>query len=180
MYKLGMVDEIEFKYADIWCIEEYLNFSRGVAAPSGGHIDLMLQIAKTYPPPYWVLYILVVSRIGQELGRYQCPMPLSFSELEKFCQKYKDFFESDGRHHLWIASTLTNQFLVYDRHNVIYIYDNIDNIRNYFRKSLYDEMVVKFPEPHIHLYNEKNDVFELDIINYYEWFHTELQQQDEV
>lgn len=183
MYKFGVLEnnkELEFKYPNIWCIEEYPKFSRGVAAPSEGQIKLMLQLAKNYPPPYRVLYILVVTRVGQTPGRYECPMPLSFNDLEEFCLRYKEYFESDGRHHLWIASGETNQMLVYDRHNVIYIYDDTDNIKNYFRKSHFEEKTVRFPAPHIHIYNEENDKFESDIMNYFEWICKELQEGDEV
>jgi hypothetical protein len=183
LYKFGVLEnneKLEFRYPNIWCIEEYSSFSRGAAAPSKNQIELMLQLVKNYPPPYWVLYILVIPRVGQRPGRYQCPEPLSFEELEEFCLRYKDYFETDGRHHFWIASAQTNQMLVYDRHNVIYIYDAIDNIKDFFLKSNLDEKAFKFPKPHIHLYNRENDEFEVDIMKYFEWIYTELEDRDDI
>lgn len=183
MNKFGVLDNDDeriFEYPDIWCIQEYPNLTRGVVAPSNNQMELMLDMIKEFPPPYWVLYILVVSRVGQKPGRYQIPKPLSFDELENFCLEYKDFFESDGRHHLWIASAESGQMLIYDRHNIIYIYDNPDNIREYFDNSNFQEKEVEFPMPHIHFYNEENDRLELDLLNHFDWIYSELKEQDEV
>lgn len=145
------------------------------------YIDIILEIAKNFPEPFWVLYILVVSRCENEPGRYQSPQPVTFEELNNFCLTYKEYLESDGRHHLWIASTVTNQMLVYDRHNVVYIYDDKEAIKSYFKDSSFTEKEVKFPAPpHIHYYHEENDHFETEIFDYWDWRYTPLKEGDEI
>lgn len=80
---------------------------------------------------------------------------------------------------MWITSATTNQQLIYDRHNVIYIYDHEEAIRGYFEGTSFKEADVRFPAPHIHYYREENDDDESDIIEYWDWIHTPLKETDE-
>lgn len=172
-------EDKEFFYNDIWCVEQYPQFERAVVAPSKNHIDLMLDIIKNFEPPYWCLYVLLVSRVGNEVGRYQCSHPKSYNELFDFVTKYKVYFETDGRHHIWLGSATSKQLLVYDHHNVIYIYDDIEKIKEYMKKVGFEEEDVQFPVPHTHMYNVENDEFEIDIMDYWEWMKFPLGELEE-
>jgi len=171
-----------FEYNDDYCIEEYTNYKRIVIAPKKNQMNLMLEIAKGFEQPLGILYVLVVPRVdSNESGRYQSPYPLEFEEVEVFCNKFKEFLESDGRHHFWIASINSkgiNQLLVYDKHNVIYVYDDIDKITNFLKKKNFNDMKVKFPVPHTHMYNAENDMFEKEILEYFNWRVSPLQEND--
>ena len=102
----------------------------------------MLDILKSFEPPYWCLYVLVVPRNENETGRYQCPYPMSYEEISEFVNKYKNLLETDGRHHFWVGSVSTKQLMVYDRHNIIYIYDEITKMAEYLKSR--DFMKMKF------------------------------------
>ncbi len=179
MYKFGSgeIDQ-EFHYENTWCIEKYPNYERITVAPRDNQINLMLDILSNFEPPYWCLYVLYVSRVENESGRYQCPYPLSFDETKDFAMKYKDFFETDGRHHLWLGSAKTKQLLVYDHHNVIYVYDELLNTRQYLKNKGFSEEKIEFPVPHAHMYNPDNDKFEIEIMNHWDWKHFPLMDQD--
>jgi hypothetical protein len=45
----------------------------------------------------------------------------SFRELDALFAHFGDFWDSDGRHNVWVRSS-DDGMLVYDRHNLIYAY----------------------------------------------------------
>ena len=77
--------------------------------------------------PFGVLYVLLVSRLDRQPGRYQTPQPLSYDELELFLYEHQGYFECDGRHHLWVSSMSGEGQFIYDNHNFIYAYDDINS-----------------------------------------------------
>jgi hypothetical protein len=173
----GEIDK-EYFYNNTWCIEKYPNYESVTVAPKENQIEFMLDVLKNFEPPYWCLYVLLVSREDNEAGRYQCPYPMSYEEIYEFALKYKDYFETDGRHHIWMGSAKTKQLLVYDQHNVIYIYDDILKTSKYLKDKGFLEENIQFPVPHSHMYNVENDSFEIDIFKRWEWIKFPLGEQD--
>lgn len=168
----------EFFYKNTYCIERFPNHERIKVAPRINQVDLILDFLKNFESPYMCLYVLLVSRVGNDLGRYQCSYPLSYSELSEFLAKYKDYFETDGRHHIWFGSAKTKQLLIYDQHNVIFIYDDISTTTKNLNEKGFVEEKVEFPVPHTHMYNFQNDVYETEIMKYWEWRKFPLEEQD--
>ncbi len=180
-FKFGIVVgdyEEEYFYNDSWSIETYPNYQRITVAPIKNQIDLMLEILKSFEPPYWCLYVLIVPRNENEAGRYQCPYPMSYEEISEFVNKYKNLLETDGRHHLWLGSANTKQLMVYDRHNIIYIYDDIIKMAEYLKSKGFHENKISIPFPHVHYY-QGNDINEADILKHWNWVRTPLREQDE-
>jgi hypothetical protein len=176
-------EDIKYEYNDSWYVEEYPNFKRMVIAPKENQIDLMLEVAKSFELPLAILYVLVVPRLDtNEPGRYQCPARLAYRDIEIFFNKFKEFFETDGRHHLWICSANNKgikQLLVYDRHNIIYVYDDINKITDMLEKKNFKKAEIKLPFPHMHMYNSENDIFEKEIMEYWDWIYSPLKEDDE-
>lgn len=175
-------EDIKYEYNDSWYVEEYPNFKRIVIAPKENQIDLMLEIAKSFELPLAILYVLVVPRVDtNEPGRYQCPYHLPYKDVDIFFNKFRKFFETDGRHHLWICSANKKgikQLLVYDRHNVIYVYDDINKITDMLEEKNFKKAVNKLPFPHMHMYNPENDIFEKEIMEYWDWIYSPLREDD--
>ena len=67
--------------------------------------------------------------------------------------KFNDYFEKDGRHHIWIGSIKTKQLAVYDNHNLIYIYGDVSKNQKKLNDLGFKEGAVKIPAPHSHRYN---------------------------
>lgn len=182
-YKFGSVEnDISnvYKYNNVWCFERLPNFNRIVAAPMDNHIELILDLLKNFEPPYYVLYVLVVSRTGKEVGRYQSIRPLSYDQIYKFFKAYASYFETDGRHNIWFKSAATKQLLVYDKHNVIYIYNDDLSAINLLKDKGFIEEEITFPFPHDHIYNNENDIHEDYLISKFGWNWFPLQEQDNV
>lgn len=183
MYKFGEIiheKEKEFRYDDIYSIEENESFKRLVIAPKGGHIDLMLKMAKELKEPFGVLYVLTVPRIDTEAGgRYQSPQPLTYEELNDFCSEYREYFEPDGRHMLWIAAIEINELMVYDKHNVIYYYGDLEKAIKSLKDKEFKNQEVVFPYPHSHRYNQENDMVQERILKHWKWIKTPLRDEDD-
>jgi hypothetical protein len=93
-----------YDYGKCYMLEKYPNYTRLKIGASTQAIDLLLKLSDCLNPPFYCLYVLVVGRTTSEAGRYQSP-PLQNSEsLINFLLDYKELFESDGRHHIWISA----------------------------------------------------------------------------
>jgi hypothetical protein len=182
MYKLGFFKndgtEVPFRYHDIWAIEHTKGPDRIVIAPSKDHIDRLLELSSSWKGPRKILYILLTSRCDNKLGRYESPS-LTETQLSDFLNRYRDFLESDARHHLWIGLYRSNALLVYDQHNVIYGYGDLDEYQKVLKKKGFSEGTVTFPSPHTHPYHQANDSHEVKILTEWEWKWSPLDENDE-
>lgn len=182
MYKFGIVEgdaQRPFKYPNIWATEITTGPERLIIAPGEGHVDLLLDLAFCWHGEYYLLYVLLVSRLGNDAGRYQTPSPLDFATVRSFCKRYEDYLQTDGRHHFWIGSAENEGTLVYDQHNVIYAYGDLCTYRDIVTGRGLREADVRFPAPHTHNYNQDNDAEEATILSHWNWRYSPLQKGDE-
>ncbi len=178
-YKYGTITEKnELKTYDnhnTWFVKEYETFKRITIAPASGEIELALEIVSGFELPLKILYMLFrPGNYSIAAGRYHSPDILTFEDVENFCHRFRDFLETDGRHHLWIMSANDmgrKQFLIYDNHHLLHVYDDIDRIREIVAKRRFSEGEISVPEPHIHLSKSEFDATEKELIGYWEWIH---------
>lgn len=166
--------EIEYDYGNVF---ELAGSSLKVSA-SKKQVELLAELIKDLVPPFYVLYVLVVSRTGKELGRYQSPIFESETELLEFLTKFKSFFETDGRHHIWIGTVENNGLLVYDQHNVIFAYGDNEKYIKRLIENEYAEKSFSFPAPHVHSFHEENDKFEIEMFHQFDWQFFPLKEND--
>jgi hypothetical protein len=127
-----------------------------------------------------LLYVLVVPRGNAESGRYQSPEPQTGTAVRSFLTEFSKFFESDGRHNLWIASKSGSEMLIYDRHNVIYAYGPLTAWTQALAADGFNEVPdVRFPSPHSHHYHQRLDLEQDRLITYYDWHRTPSKESDE-
>ncbi|CAH0998019.1 hypothetical protein EMA8858_04154 [Emticicia aquatica] len=157
------------EYGKIFESEKTSLYQRLKIAADINQIDLMLKLCENMSPPYYILYVLVVPRYGHEQGRYQSRPIENIKELRLFLNRYKDYFETDGRHHVWIGTTQNSGLLIYDHHNVILAYGQLDSYIASLQKLGFQEMLFSFPVPHAHRYNTDNDMIEDQILQHWEW-----------
>jgi hypothetical protein len=148
-------DFVSYTYPNTWAIEKTSGPDRLIIAPSSHQIELMTKLAQVLPEPFGILYVLVVSRRDNETGRYQCPSPCKREEMESFLYRFQEYFESDGRHHIWVASVPASATLVYDRHDVIYAYGPLEQFKKILQSEGLSESPISFPAPHSHNYNSQ-------------------------
>jgi hypothetical protein len=166
---------VTYENQNTWCITEYATVERVTIAPRDKQVELALEIVRGFDAPLKVVYMLF--RPGNEAvepGRYLYPGYLSFDEVEAFCTKFREYFETDGRHHLWIFSANDigkKQFLIYDNHGLIHVFDNLPRLKELLGDKGFREehITVPVPEPHIHLSNPDNNRLEKELVDYWNW-----------
>lgn len=141
-------------------------------------VNLLLQLAGSLNPPYFILYVLVTSRLGNELGRYQSTLFETKEQLSEFLLTFKEYLETDGRHHIWVGTIDDSGLLVYDQHNVIFAYGSSDGYLNILKNNDFKEQAFLYPAPHIHNYHSENDKYEELILNDYDWQMFPIQEHD--
>jgi hypothetical protein len=173
-------DDVDFTYPNVWAQEVTTGPDRLVIAPSGQYIDLLIEMLSVMEGPFGFLYVLVVPRGEKGAGRYQSPEPLSLNEVRTFLERYRDFFEGDGRHMLWVASTCSSSMLIYDRHDVIYAYGELENFKPILSRRFISEVSsIKLPVPHCHRYHARYDSEEAEILSSRNWRFSSLRDSDE-
>jgi len=170
----------EHRYDDLWDIEKPTGADRLIAAPSCGQVALVQALMEEIPEPFGTLYVLILTRRdGHEAGRYQCPSPRSREETVAFLREYQEYFERDGRHHLWITSVSLPATIVYDHHNVIYAYGPTNAIQGVVQSRGLTRGLFRFPDPHSHNYNAEYDATEDRLLAHWNWRWSPLHAQDD-
>ena len=160
---------VDNEYGKIYEKEIYPGYSRLKIGADENQIDLMLSLCRNLNPPYFILYVLVVSRAEYEQGRYQSGIIESISDVEIFLNEYREFLETDGRHHIWIGTADNSGLIIYDQHNVIFCYGDLDAQALLLHNNGFKEVAFSFPVPHAHRYNEANDKFEAKLLQHWDW-----------
>jgi len=174
-----LTNDGEYDYGRVYRLERTPTYTRLKigAAPHG--VDLLLRLSDVLEAPFFCLYVLVISRSKTEQGRYQSPLLESKSELVDFLLDYKELFETDGRHHLWVSAPDMEATLVYDRHNIIYAYGPLEKITAKLDEIGYRAEDFEIPYPHAHYFHVENDLGIEALLQHWGWQHFPLQEADE-
>jgi hypothetical protein len=171
---------IEHDYGNIYFRQPCGDSERLVIGPTDSQIKLLDVLSATYPSQrFYVLYVLLLSHAGRSLGRYQSPIIENHEDLQLFIWTFQNFFEGDGRHHLWIGSPDSADLLVYDQHDVIFAYGGLEAFESALTNDGFKQQEFWFPSPHSHSYDPSNVNAEDELMAYFDWTNFELQAGDE-
>ena len=173
-------DHVAVQFGAVYERERTTGADRLRIAADANAVDLLLALAATWSGDIGVLYVLLVPRQGnREPGRYQSAAPMSFGEASEFLCTFRDFFESDGRHHVWLCSVAGAGTLVYDHHNWIYAYGDLSAYERILAQRGFRSGPITLPVPHTHNYHAANDQAEEELMSAIEWRHFPLGPDDE-
>jgi hypothetical protein len=153
--------------------------ARIVAAPDRDQVGLLIELSRTLPAPFHVVYVALATRGLRPTGRYQSQRPLAREALETFLARHRLLLERDGRHHLWVGSVEEPSTLVYDQHQLLLLYGRLDAYAAVLRAAGMDEGPVLTPEPHRHLVHDAFDAAENDLFASMGWGWNPLEPEDE-
>jgi hypothetical protein len=183
IFKFGYIDEkgaeLPYLHKNTWALEKTSGSDRLVIAPSSGQVDFLLKLVAVMREPYFLLYVLHTPRSDVAPGRYQSPEPVSRDLLTLFLSEFSDFLEGDARHDLWISSFDKSSLLVYDRHQIVFAYGLLDFFKSVLNEhGLHEIDAVRLPDPHTHHYNQEFDLQAAELMNYWSWKYSPLQDCD--
>lgn len=179
MFKLGFYsknESQEYHYSGIYNVEQNSNYERIVLGLTKSHVDIILDLMDACNEPFYILYVLHTPHSCEE-GRYQSGA-LTYDEVSTLLNCYKDFFENDARHDIWIHSPETNTTIVYDRHNLVYLYGFTGQHLHIIEQKGLKKESIHIPCPHVHCYNAEYDNLESRLLNEYQWKRTPLHEED--
>ncbi len=142
-------------------------------------VDLIQALLTELNPPFFLLYVLVVPRSASEPGRYESCRAYDEQEVIAFLEAYKEFLEQDGRHHFWIGSTEGSGRIVYDRHQMLFLYGNLNAFEQTLTRAGYQPARLPQLGEHVHLYHAEFDDFERQIVESGDFRWTPLLAADE-
>ncbi len=182
LFKLGVGHDgaVPFTGSHAFRIEEEGHGpARIVAEPDRDQIGLLIDLSRTLPAPFHLIYVALATRGLRPTGRYQSVQPLEREELEGFLSRFRAFLEQDGRHHLWVGSAAEPSTLVYDQHQLLLLYGRLDAYAPLLRAAGMGEGPVLQPEPHRHLVHESFDAAENELFGSRSWTWNPLEPEDE-
>lgn len=168
-------------YGNIYFRQPCGDRDRLVIGPTNSQVALLDRLAATFPTQqYYILYVLLGSHAGRRRGRYHSPLIESHEDLQLFIWTFQNFFEGDGRHNVWIATPNSRNLLIYDQHNVIFAYGDLDAFQRVLDDGGYQNKEFWFPHPHAHHYHPANVNAEDELMAYFDWQYFDLQPVDEL
>jgi hypothetical protein len=170
---------VEFTHPNIWERQQCSVWSRLLIGAREREIALILDLCREFKGPFGVLYVLLLSHLGPSSGRYQNPEPIDYNELELFLYTLQEFFEQDGRHHLWVMSLAGEGQFIFANHNMIYAYGDLDRYEARLLARGFSQGSVRIPVPHSHNYHIEFDRSEDEVMNYWEWKKFPLEPDDD-
>ena len=180
LFKIADINnQSELFWENIFQIEEFPEFSRLIIGCKSKEIPLVLKLCEKMKGPFGVLHVLLVSRRGKEPGRYQTPHPLAYDDLKMFLYEHQEYFERDGRHHLWVYSLSGEGQFIFDNHNYIYAYGDLQTYISILTADNFRQGEIKIPSPHCHNYHVEFDVEEELVNNAFEWIFNPLHDSDD-
>ena len=181
-FRFGVLEgdrQIEHRHAGLWAREQTTGPGRLVLAPAGDFVDLLGKLVESMGGPFGLLHVLLVSRCGRESGRYQSSVPMPLAELRGFLESFAGYLEHDGRHHTWFFGLGDGQQVIYDNHNVVYCYGDLDRFQAIAAAAGLRPGTAQIPAPHVHMYNPTYDADEDRIFSELEWKHFPLRPEDD-
>lgn len=182
-YKLGSLAPdnrwVEHRYPDAWDLQRTTGPDRLVLAPAERQIDLILDLLRPLPAPFGVLHVLVVSRCGNAAARRQEPAPMQLRDVAGFLREFEEFFERDGRHHVWVTSLPSQITIVYDNHNIVYAYGPLEQFVGHAEARGLARRAIEIPVPHHHCFNSEYDDAEAALLARFDWLEFPLQPGDD-
>jgi hypothetical protein len=165
----GPDSSVELAYPNIWQRDEQPSCSRLVIGAREREIPLILELCRTMSGPFWVLYVLTLPCVDGREGRYRSPRPVEYDVLELFLYTFQEFFERDGRHHLWVVSANDEGQFVFDDHNMVYAYGDLERYESCLESAGFTRGSVAMSSPHCHHYHREFDTAEDELLAYWRW-----------
>jgi len=164
--------------ANVYLREIYSGGERVRLAVPANARSVMRALAECLPAPHQLLYVLHTPRGEGEPGRYQSEM-LPDGELRKFLDRFEDFFWADGRHDLWLRSAESGALIVWDRHNDVYGYGDLDGFEEALGQLGFEPGAPPPLGAHLHHYRVEFDGDATALLAALNWTRSPLRTEDE-
>lgn len=171
-------DSRPYRYPATFLRQPTTGPERLVVGNTSGGVALFRELVLALAPPYSMLYVLIVPRGTQVQGRYESE-PHTAAAFEEFVERYAEYLGLDARFHLWAFSGEDEATIVWDNHDILYLYGPLDRFERVLTALGYVRGPVDVPGPHVHHYRDRFDADAADLLASRPWLHTPLRPGDD-
>lgn len=153
--------------------------TRIIARTNQDRIEFFKAILDLYPGPFFIT-LVVQEPYGefQVAGRYYSDKGKTRVQIDYFLDYFHDFICYDGFHHLWISCETTDGIIVYDQHDIFFMYQQTDQILDYLRSHDFCEGHVGADFHHAHRSRADISPGTKELLEYGPWYHSPLEIND--
>jgi hypothetical protein len=112
-------------YGNVYEAQERDGRRRLFVGADDEHVDLVIALTAHWTGVCYLAYALIVPRGEAEPGRYEAPA-ISRDGIVTFLERSRRLLSEDARHEVWLSCPATRQMLVWDRHDRIWIYNDVE------------------------------------------------------
>jgi hypothetical protein len=182
MFKLGHFIDNEWREHSHPPVFDLLPTDAGaekiITTAPGGDPLIFRSLMRGLSDPLNLLYVLHTPRGEAEPGRYQSP-EITFEAAASFIARFALFLQADARFDLWVHSPDDEATIVWDRHNLIYVYGVSTLAAESLRSLGFHQGSPAIPVLHEHYYHPALDGDAKALISYFDWRFSPLQPADE-
>lgn len=149
-----------------------------ISTVPGSDPIVLMELVNRLHAPLMLLYVLHTPRGEGKAGRYQSG-EIDYSAFRQFMSRFGDFLKSDARFDLWVHSPADRATIIWDRHDLLYIYGITDPAIAALRSLGFEPGRPTINFEHQHHYHEKNDEHARALLSAIEWQWSPLRPQDE-
>ena len=162
----------EFKIADTSA-----GTPRITATVPSGKVSLIQSLLKALDEPILLLYVLHTSRGEGPVGRYQS-RDLTREATCQFLERFSAYFQADARFDLWLHSPNNQTTIVWERHNLLYLYGPTDQLEHRLVRLGFQPGGPNMNFAHAHYYRSEFDPDARELLGYFDWKFSELHPED--
>ncbi|MES2467274.1 MAG: hypothetical protein V4675_08245 [Verrucomicrobiota bacterium] len=150
---------------------------RITATVPSGEASLIQSLLNALDGPILLLYVLHTTRGECPVGRYQSG-DLTREEANRFLDRFKGYFQADARFDLWLHFPNSQATIVWDRHNLLYLYGLIDQLQHRLISLGFQPGDPNANFVHTHYYRSEFDQDARELLSYFDWNFSELRPED--
>lgn len=161
---------IAFEPKNSFMLTSSANQQRLILATNEDRIDVFKSLLDFYPGPF-VITVVVQSPHGaiKKAGRYYSEWDRTRTQIDYFLDYFHDYISFCGLIHVWVTCQGTDGIVVYDQHDVFYVYGKPLEIANMFLDKGYSEGIPPIEFAHAHKTRDDIRPGTVELMKYGKW-----------
>jgi hypothetical protein len=162
LFELG--SDSPYRHAEGWTREESSTGDRLTVGGGATPFALFRTLVTALAEPLYILVVLRTPRATGKDGRYQSTVK-THAEVAAFLDDFETLFSTDPRAQVWVGQTDGGALLVFDEHDLIYVYGPLDRFERLLTEASVPRRTPTVPSPHIHHYDPRRDEDERRLVH---------------
>ncbi len=153
--------------------------TRLLVTTSEDRIEVFKRLLDLYPGPFFITLVIQEAHGAfKKTGRYYGDRGKTRVQIDFFLDHFHDYFCYDGMHHLWVSCESSDGIVVFDQHDLFYVYQRAAEAGGMLLDAGYKEGLGDEPFNHAHRSRPEIVPGPKEILEFTKWFIAPLQIND--